>query len=820
MSSARTSRLTAATTAVVALTGGLVASATSQASAASCSTNSYTRQFFANTSFSGAAKRTDCDSAIGENWGKSSPGVSGVGIDNFAVRWQVTRDFGSGGPFAFNASGQDGIRVYLDGVRTIDLWKNGSTTVSRTVNLIIPKGTHTLRIDYVNWNGAAAVNFTYTPRTGTSLDQVAPLTPAGLAIARDADAKRNVLHWSANKELDVAGYRVYRRTSDQASFGSPIATVTGTTFTDTTAGTINHLYEIRAVDKSGNTSPGTADVSVTGNPTFLRQYYANTTFTGTPAHTDTDASITENWGNKSPGVSGVGIDNFAVRWQVTRDFGSGGPFAFNASGQDGIRVYLDGVRKIDLWKNGSTTVSRTATFTMPPGTHVLRVDYVNWNGAAAVNFAYTPAPSGPDHVAPLPPAGTKVVYDEAAETATLTWEPNKEMDLPAYPYQVYWQVGNSGWIPTGQTNKTTWSAPKIPHDGIPRQYAVQATDRVGNQSQLSAIQTITPQDTITPPAPDLVVAHKVGTSTSLMLSWLGPAATAEEIRTGGSLRIYRSTSSTLGDTPEPIATVTAASATIDSFTDELPAYDGTTYTYAAQVTDAAGNMSPMSKPVTVTPDSVPPPALTGLTATPRADGIVLSWDAPEENGLHYVAARVVRRADGSIHYDNSGCLDAADWAAPPRDVPNALLCAGPLDGQTVTFFVAALDPWDNHIPWAAASTVTITEPDNRPAEAHNPDSGPLTITSSENTGNLGTVQWRCDDVALCSSIAEYHVDAWNPSTNTYNRVKTVAGSKGPLYASYMPLNRADTTYFRITGVRVDGSTAAVAHGAQTYGYSL
>ncbi|WP_281156811.1 PA14 domain-containing protein, partial [Streptomyces sp. HYC2] len=168
------------------MTGTLVAVATSPASAAACATNTYTRQFFANTSFSGAPKRTDCDTAINENWGTKSPGVPGVAKDNFGVRWTVKRDFGSGGPFAFTASGQDGIRVYLDGARKIDLWKNGSSTVSRTVNLTIPRGTHTLRIDYVNWTGAAAVKFAYAPRTGATVDRVAPLTPTGLSIARDA----------------------------------------------------------------------------------------------------------------------------------------------------------------------------------------------------------------------------------------------------------------------------------------------------------------------------------------------------------------------------------------------------------------------------------------------------------------------------------------------------------------------------------------------------------------------------------------------------------------------------------------------------------
>ncbi|MFD0396365.1 PA14 domain-containing protein [Streptomyces nogalater] len=145
------------------MTGGLVSVSGSAASAATCAVNTYTRQFFANTSFSGTPKRTDCDTAVNENWRTGSPGISGIGADNFGVRWQITRDFGSGGPFTFTASGQDGIRVYLDGTRKIDLWKNGSGTVSRTVNVTIPRGTHTLRVDYVNWTGAAAVNFAYTP---------------------------------------------------------------------------------------------------------------------------------------------------------------------------------------------------------------------------------------------------------------------------------------------------------------------------------------------------------------------------------------------------------------------------------------------------------------------------------------------------------------------------------------------------------------------------------------------------------------------------------------------------------------------------------
>jgi len=85
----------------------------------------------ANATFSGTAKRTDCDTAIAENWGTRAP-ATGLPKDNFGVRWTVTRDFGSGGLFALSAAAQDGIRVYVDGVRKIDLWKNVTVTRPRT----------------------------------------------------------------------------------------------------------------------------------------------------------------------------------------------------------------------------------------------------------------------------------------------------------------------------------------------------------------------------------------------------------------------------------------------------------------------------------------------------------------------------------------------------------------------------------------------------------------------------------------------------------------------------------------------------------------
>ncbi|MFI1377008.1 fibronectin type III domain-containing protein [Streptomyces longwoodensis] len=261
-----------ATAVVLATAGGLLTSvAASPASAATtCTAPVYKRQIYANTNFSGTAKQTGCDAAISENWGTGAP-ASGVPRDNFSVRWSVTRDFGSGGPFALSASGLDGIRVYLDGSLKISLWKNTSTAVGKTVYLTVPSGKHTLRVDYAHWTGSAKVAFTYTPRTTATVDKVRPLAPTGATWDyQPVDAGRNtaILSWAANKEMDLAGYRVYRQVAGSTAWTRIGATTTARrTFDDTPPQTgQSYRYQIRAYDKAGNESAGTAALGPVPTP--------------------------------------------------------------------------------------------------------------------------------------------------------------------------------------------------------------------------------------------------------------------------------------------------------------------------------------------------------------------------------------------------------------------------------------------------------------------------------------------------------------------------------------------------------------------------
>ncbi|MGW4088134.1 cellulose 1,4-beta-cellobiosidase, partial [Streptomyces sp. NPDC004822] len=68
MNSARRATTAAATAVALATAGTLLTTVTPASAAVSCTSPVFKRQFFANTTFSGTPKKTDCDTAIDQSW--------------------------------------------------------------------------------------------------------------------------------------------------------------------------------------------------------------------------------------------------------------------------------------------------------------------------------------------------------------------------------------------------------------------------------------------------------------------------------------------------------------------------------------------------------------------------------------------------------------------------------------------------------------------------------------------------------------------------------------------------------------------------------
>ncbi|MGW8768505.1 PA14 domain-containing protein [Streptomyces sp. NPDC055815] len=659
-------------------------------------------------------------------------------------------------------------------------------------------------------------------------------------------------------------------------------------------------------------TPAAAAVTCT-SPVWKAEYFANTTLTGTPKLTTCDNAISENYGlGDPPGVT-LPKDNFSVRWSVTRDFGSGGPFIFAAEAQDGIRVTLDGVRKIDLWKNVTTTQKKTVGLAVPAGRHSIVVSYATWTGAANVKFTYTPVTSATyDKVRPLAPTGVGAWYDWSGDLKTrVNWAPNKEMDLAGY--SVYRRLSTSTtWSrisgtapltgrtyadippPTGQTyvyevrardkagnesvgssdqqitsvdrtgpaaptglvvdtgaltNALSWQAvpdavrydveaadqatgpytlltPAIKPSyqdttsafGVPRYYRVRAYDAAGNPSAYSGTASGDRVDRTPPPPPTGLNSYVEISATTVY--WEAPDNFDIDFTNGGTYRVYRSPGTTLD--PAALTRVTCDAegsyfAGDDGHCRDLGMTAGTYYSYAVTAVDAAGNESALSAPLTVrTGDRVAPGPVTGVTATPRADGVLVSWNASAADDLDDAAYayRVwtgAQQADGSVKW-----LSATACGSGSTREPLADLCGGLPDGETYVYAVVANDRWSNHLSPSdpAVVKVTATELDVRPSVRVTTAWGLGSLGHSTRTGapNQPSINWTCATaVAACETVTGYRMSRWNEATKTYE----------PQHAGLLPLTAAGTpawwtdtaatpgnTYFYVLeALRADGSVA-------------
>ncbi len=280
-----------------------------------CSAGTFHAQYFNNMTLTGTPVVDQCEAAVDHDWGTGSP-APGVNVDGFSASWDGSFTFAAG-TYTFSATGDDGIRVFVDGTKVIDGWKDQSAT-AYTAPLTLTAGTHAVRVEYYD----------------NTVDAVA----------------------KASWQLTSGG---------------------------------------------GGGGGGTCSGQ------FEAKYFNNMTLSGTPVVDRCEAAVDHDWGTGSP-APGVNVDGFSASWDGSFTFAAG-TYTFSATGDDGIRVFVDGTKVIDGWKDQSAT-AYTAPVTLTAGTHAVRVEYYD-NTVDAVAEASWQATSTSN----APPAAT---IDAPASTVT------------------------------------------------------------------------------------------------------------------------------------------------------------------------------------------------------------------------------------------------------------------------------------------------------------------------------------------------------------------------------------------------------------------
>ncbi len=331
-------------------------------------------EFWNNTELRGAPAVTRTDRIIRYNWRYGSPDAR---IDNtfFSARWTATVNFPETGWYRFRVQGDDGTRLYIDGVQVWDHWIR-QWAIAFGVDVELRAGLHEVRYEYFQAEEVA----------------IASLYWYRLPIGEEGGPGSNAV------------VSLIDRPGGQPAPGQPPAAGASPT-----PGV--------QVSPTPNPTPGPPSPGGPFTQAWHGEYFNNTTLSGNPALVRDDQDINFDWGVGAPDPA-VAADNFSIRWRRTLPFVAG-DYVFTTYTDDGVRVYLDGVLIIDDWgpRQGQPIVREQF---VPAGDHAIIMEYFEGVGGALARLViFNKAGGGPG------PGNVAFTADRttinAGECITVSW---------------------------------------------------------------------------------------------------------------------------------------------------------------------------------------------------------------------------------------------------------------------------------------------------------------------------------------------------------------------------------------------------------------
>jgi len=205
--------------------------------------------------------------------------------------------------------------------------------------------------------------------------------------------------------------------------------------------------------------------------------------------------------------------------------------------------------------------------------------------------------AGRDRTPPTTPGNFRVTATTAG-SVSLAWSPSTD-NSGSFSYLIT-SSANLTERYTLPGTATSFTFTRYLHAGKRYTFSIKAIDAAGNSSSSASVSVTLPTDT-TPPAAPVLAATEIG-STFVTLEWL-PGDDDQSV----NYDFYINTSLFWNMGTNRTVTVNAL-------------YPNTIYTFNVRARDAAGNVSPLSNPVTVTtaPDTtdlIPPTSPGNLTLT-------------------------------------------------------------------------------------------------------------------------------------------------------------------------------------------------------------
>lgn len=388
-------------------------------------------EYFANKELSGRPMviRDEGDGRLDFDWGLDKPHPDCFNLpDNFSARWSRTMTFPAG-TYRFKLTTDDGARLLVDGKRLIDEWRD-QPAGDFFADVELTEGPHRIVLEYyesfgsarakLSWATAPCTAFVSAERWRGEYFNNLELSGKPALVQDEGDGRLNFdwglkspesscgvtadnfsARWTRTAvfvegvyQFNVAaddGVRIF--IDGQLKFDRWRDQMLTETFDVLFSGG-NHQIRVEYFDRWGSAAlkfgwerhPCFADVP----PERWRgEYFNNANLTGQPRmiRDDGDGFLNFDWNVKSAGENcDVKADDFSVRWS-RRLILTAGVYRFTVTGDDGVRLWVNGKKLIDEWRDQPPATFIRELF-LPAGNQRIVFEYYDHTGGARAKLAW------------------------------------------------------------------------------------------------------------------------------------------------------------------------------------------------------------------------------------------------------------------------------------------------------------------------------------------------------------------------------------------------------------------------------------------------
>jgi hypothetical protein len=373
-------------------------------------------EYFNNPDFT-ASVFTRVDPYVDANWGTGAPDPS-MNAGSYSIRWVGKVKAKYSELYTFTTVSDDGARLWVNGKLLIDNWVSHSATWDRATIQLVAGQQYDIKLEYYQGGGGSQVSLQWnSPTQALEVIPFDALTLGGTVTVVPAPNKApvaaNDVAWTQagvatlinvlGNDVDVdAGPSPLKITNVSApAHGTAILVGSNVQYTPALAfsGTDTFSYTISDGDLSASANVVvTVAAPDTTRMAGLKGEYFGKSDLSVPLLTRLDSTVNFDWLLGSPDPV-IPVDGFSARWSGSVTARYSEQYTFYATSDDGVRVWINGVKIIDNWTDHAAAEVSGNVALVAGQLNDIKVEYYENTGGAVAQLRWS-SPSQAKEVVP------------------------------------------------------------------------------------------------------------------------------------------------------------------------------------------------------------------------------------------------------------------------------------------------------------------------------------------------------------------------------------------------------------------------------------